>query len=41
MAWRRNGGMLKERVWEREEIVKEWWENKRMGVGERGGMVKE
>ena len=29
-----NGGMVKEGVWERDVMVKEWWDGKRTGVGE-------
>jgi hypothetical protein len=34
VGWGRNGGMVKEEVWKRGWMVKEWWDGKRIGVGE-------
>jgi hypothetical protein len=32
-VWKRSGGMVKEGVWERVGMVKEWRDGKRRGVG--------
>jgi hypothetical protein len=34
VGWGRNGGMIKDEVWKRGWIVKEWGNGKRMGVEE-------